>query len=69
MVEQWAGVFSERPTDSNRLQEWLADTPQPLYRLLVLATLLSARIRADIAVAAAHESTVRQLRQDFRRVP
>ncbi|MVO88689.1 endonuclease [Streptomyces sp. p1417] len=28
-----------------------ADTPQPLYRTLVLASLLSARIRASIAVA------------------
>jgi endonuclease III len=33
----------------------LADTPAPLYQLLVLATLLSARISADIAVAAARE--------------
>ncbi|SHM81007.1 HhH-GDP family DNA glycosylase [Actinacidiphila paucisporea] len=33
----------------------LKDTPQPLYRLLVLASLLSARIRADIAVATARE--------------
>jgi endonuclease III len=33
----------------------LKDTPQPLYRLLVLSTLLSARIRADVAVAAAKE--------------
>ncbi|MEV4442845.1 endonuclease [Streptomyces sp. NPDC049577] len=31
----------------------LRDTPQPLYRLLVLAHLLSARIRASVAVAAA----------------
>src|SRR5580693_1974741 len=31
----------------------LADRPGPLYQLLVLATLLSARISADIAVAAA----------------
>ncbi|MFF9864620.1 endonuclease [Streptomyces sp. NPDC013953] len=31
----------------------LKDTPQPLYELLVLAHLLSARIRADTAVAAA----------------
>ena len=30
-----------------------ADTPQPLYRLLVLSLLLSARIRASVAVAAA----------------
>ncbi|HEY3504576.1 MAG TPA: hypothetical protein VGN37_17560 [Actinocatenispora sp.] len=33
----------------------LADKPSPLYRLLVLATLLSARISADVAVAAARE--------------
>lgn len=31
----------------------LADRPAPLFQLLVLATLLSARIRGDIAVAAA----------------
>ncbi|MBZ4322909.1 endonuclease [Streptomyces huiliensis] len=31
----------------------LRDTPQPLYRLLVLACLLSARIRASVAVATA----------------
>ncbi len=33
----------------------LADRPSPLYQLLVLATLLSARISGDIAVAAAKE--------------
>lgn len=33
----------------------LADRPAPLYQLLVLATLLSARIRAGVAVAAARE--------------
>ncbi len=33
----------------------LRDKPSPLYRLLVLSTLLSARISADIAVAAAQE--------------
>jgi endonuclease III len=33
----------------------LADRPQPLYQLLVLANLLSARISAEIAVAAARE--------------
>ncbi|WP_433277388.1 endonuclease [Pseudonocardia xinjiangensis] len=33
----------------------LRDTPAPLYRLLVLSVLLSTRIRADIAVAAARE--------------
>lgn len=31
----------------------LRDTPAPLYQLLVLSQLLSARIRADIAVASA----------------
>ncbi|MER8004414.1 endonuclease [Streptomyces sp. NPDC094149] len=33
----------------------LRDTPQPLYRLLVLALLLSARIRGSIAVTTARE--------------
>jgi hypothetical protein len=33
----------------------LADRPAPLYRLLVLTVLLSIRIRADTAVAAARE--------------
>jgi endonuclease III len=33
----------------------LVDKPSPLYQLLVLAMLLSARISADIAVAAARE--------------
>jgi hypothetical protein len=33
----------------------LADKPSPLYRLLVLSVLLSTRIKADIAVAAARE--------------
>ena len=33
----------------------LADRPGPLYQLLVLATVASARISADIAVAAARE--------------
>ncbi|MBB5897173.1 endonuclease [Kutzneria kofuensis] len=33
----------------------LRDKPSPLYQLLVLATLQSTRIRADIAVSAARE--------------
>lgn len=33
----------------------LTDRPQPLYQLLVLATLLSARISAGVAMAAARE--------------
>jgi hypothetical protein len=44
----------------------LKDTPQPLYRLLVLAVLLSARIRASVAVAAAqalHQAGLRDPRR------
>ncbi|SEE52545.1 hypothetical protein SAMN05216489_06960 [Streptomyces sp. 3213] len=41
-------------------------TPQPLYRLLVLACLLSARIRADTAVAAARELTAAGMRDPRR---
>ncbi len=33
----------------------LTDKPSPLYRLLVLSTLLSTRIKSDIAVSAAKE--------------
>ncbi|MEU0385265.1 endonuclease [Streptomyces chartreusis] len=44
----------------------LKDTPQPLYRLLVLAQLLSARIRGSIALATAralHEAGLRDPRR------
>ncbi|GGW46860.1 HhH-GDP family DNA glycosylase [Streptomyces caelestis] len=44
----------------------LRDTPQPLYRLLVLAHLLSARIRASVALATAralHEAGLRDPRR------
>ncbi|CAL9370323.1 endonuclease [Streptomyces sp. Tu 3180] len=44
----------------------LKDTPRPLYRLLVLAHLLSARIRGSIAVATAralHEAGLRDPRR------
>ncbi|MGW7278242.1 endonuclease [Streptomyces sp. NPDC054844] len=44
----------------------LKDTPQPLYRLLVLAHLLSARISGSIAVATAralHEAGLRDPRR------
>ncbi|ELP68275.1 endonuclease [Streptomyces turgidiscabies] len=44
----------------------LRDTPQPLYRLLVLACLLSARIRADIAVAAARQLAAAGMRDPRR---
>jgi len=33
----------------------LGDRPGPLYQLLVLSTLLSAPISADVAIAAARE--------------
>ncbi|MGW5566047.1 endonuclease [Streptomyces tendae] len=45
----------------------LKDTPQPLYRLLVLAHLLSARIGASIAVATARALSEAGLR-DARRM-
>jgi endonuclease III len=44
----------------------LKDTPQPLYRLLVLAHLLSARIRASVALTTAralHEAGLRDPRR------
>lgn len=44
----------------------LRDAPQPLYRLLVLAQLLSARIKGSIAVASAralHEAGLRDPRR------
>ncbi|MEG8279084.1 endonuclease [Streptomyces sp. AHA2] len=44
----------------------LRDTPQPLYRLLVLSHLLSARIRASVALATAralHEAGLRDPRR------
>jgi endonuclease III len=44
----------------------LRDTPQPLYRLLVLADLLSTRIRADVAVAAARELSAAGMRDPRR---
>lgn len=40
----------------------LRDTPQPLYQLLVLSDLLSARIRASVAVAAARALYARGMR-------
>ncbi|MET9257737.1 endonuclease [Streptomyces sp. NPDC003717] len=44
----------------------LKDTPQPLYRLLVLAHLLSARISSSIALAAARELSDAGLRDPHR---
>ncbi|MEU0300753.1 endonuclease [Streptomyces sp. NPDC006175] len=40
----------------------LRDTPQPLYQLLVLSHLLSARIRAQVAVASAQALFSHRLR-------
>ncbi|MFE5243606.1 MULTISPECIES: endonuclease [unclassified Streptomyces] len=40
----------------------LRDTPQPLYQLLVLSDLLSARIRAGVAVASARALFSHRLR-------
>jgi endonuclease III len=40
----------------------LRNAPQPLYRLLVLASLLSARIRAGVAVATAKELSAAGMR-------
>jgi len=44
----------------------LKNTPQPLYRLLVLASLLSTRIRARAAVGAAKELTAAGMRDPHR---
>jgi hypothetical protein len=46
----------------------LRDKPAPLYQLLVLATLQSARIRADIALNAARELFAAGLRTPSRMV-
>ncbi|WP_330241927.1 endonuclease [Streptomyces sp. NBC_00525] len=40
----------------------LRDTPMPLYQLLTLCVLLSVRIKADIAVAAARELSAAGMR-------
>ncbi|GGZ08559.1 endonuclease [Streptomyces nitrosporeus] len=44
----------------------LRDTPQPLYRLLVLSHLLSARIRAPVAVASARALSAHGMRSPRR---
>src|SRR6202046_1025062 len=49
LLDRYGSSYAEAPAIR------LADRPGPLYQLLVLATLLSARISADIAVAAARE--------------
>ncbi|NDL58440.1 endonuclease [Phytoactinopolyspora mesophila] len=49
LVERHGTTFAEQAGIK------MADKPSPLYQLLVLSMLLSARISADIAVAAARE--------------
>ncbi|MGH8880299.1 MAG: endonuclease [Stackebrandtia sp.] len=54
--QQVEGLLAEhRTTYAAQAGINLKDTPAPLFQLLVLTILLSARIRADIAVAAARE--------------
>ena len=54
--EKAAALLSTRGTTyAEQAGITLADKPSPLYRLLVLSTLLSTRIDARIAVAAARE--------------
>ena len=52
-VRELLGEYGQTYADEAGIK--LADRPGPLYQLHVLATLLSARISADIAVAAARE--------------
>jgi endonuclease III len=52
-VRELLGEYGQTYADEAGIK--LADRPGPLYQLQVLATLLSARISADIAVAAARE--------------
>ncbi|MGH4026340.1 MAG: endonuclease [Pseudonocardiaceae bacterium] len=53
VVEELLGRFGRTSAEQAGIR--LADKPSPLYQLLVLATLLSARISAAIAVRAAEE--------------
>lgn len=52
-----AGVVLDRhgATYAHQAGIRLSDKPAPLYQLLVLSTLLSARISTDVAIAAARE--------------
>lgn len=47
LLRQYGSTYAEQAAIT------LRDAPSPLYRLLVLCTLLSARISADVGVAAA----------------
>jgi endonuclease III len=51
----WELLESHGKTYSEEAGIKLADKPSPLYQLHVLSTLLSARISADVAIAAARE--------------
>jgi endonuclease III len=51
VVRELVGAHGRTYADEAGIR--LKDTPQPLYRLLVLAHLLSARIRGSVAVATA----------------
>ena len=53
IVSELLGRFGQTYAEEAGIQ--LADRPGPLYQLHVLTTLLSARISADIALAAARE--------------
>jgi endonuclease III len=53
LVSELLGRFGQTYAEEAGIQ--LADRPGPLYQLHVLATLLSARISADVAMAAARE--------------
>jgi endonuclease III len=53
IVSELLGRFGQTYAEEAGIQ--LADRPGPLYQLHVLATLLSARISADVALAAACE--------------
>src|SRR6266540_2470268 len=57
MAEKLIAVVLDRygPTSAEEAGTRLADRPAALYQLLILATLLSARISAGVAVAAARE--------------
>ncbi|MFA3873193.1 endonuclease [Streptomyces sp. MMCC 100] len=64
IVRELVGAHGQTYADEAGIR--LKDTPQPLYRLLVLAHLLSARISASIAVAAARALSEAGLRDPRR---
>ncbi|MER6325482.1 endonuclease [Streptomyces coelicoflavus] len=64
IVRELVGAHGQTYADEAGIR--LKDTPQPLYRLLVLAHLLSARISASIAVATARALSEAGLRDPRR---